>query len=206
MRLVAPAVLAAGSALTAPPATPPPPTAAEAARLAGGEVLLGSREVGPRSLAEELGRGIVEASPERVFAALVDLAHYQEWVPFVKLSDAVPQGDGSVISFQSLDLPFPLGKRYYKIRARSAVEGQGAARIWRLWWSYVPGTGNVADHYGWWVLVPDGAGRTLAACALYTDPGGGVPAWAAHRGTAMTMPYVFSGLRQQIHRSRYDRP
>ena len=196
----------AGTALTAPPATPPPPTAAEAARMAGGEVLLGSREVGPRSLAEELGRGIVEASPERVFAALVDLAHYQEWVPFVKRSDAAPQGDGSVISLQSLDLPFPLGKRYYKIRARSSVEGQGEARVWRLWWSYVPGTGNVVDHYGWWVLVPGGAGRTLAACALYTDPGGGVPAWAAHRGTAMTMPYVFSGLRQQVHRSRYDRP
>jgi Polyketide cyclase / dehydrase and lipid transport len=195
-------------ALTAPPATPPPPTAAEAARMASGEVLLGSREVGPRSLAEELGRGIVEAAPERVFAALVDLAHYQEWVPFVKRSDAAPQGDGSVIGFQSLDLPFPLGNRYYKIRARSSVEGQGRARVWRLWWSYVPGTGNVADHHGWWVLVPDGtgAGRTLAACALYTDPGGGVPAWAAHRGTAMTMPYVFSGLRQQVHRSRYDRP
>ena len=185
---------------------PPPPTAAEAARLASGEGLLASREVGPRSLAEELGRGIVEASPERVFAALTDFAHYREWVPFVKISDAAPQGDGSLISFQSLDLPFPLGKRFYKIRARSGVEGQGEARVWRTWWIYVPGSGNVVDHYGWWILVPHGAARTLAACALYTDPGGSVPAWAAHRGTAMTMPYVFSGLRQQIHRSRYDRP
>jgi hypothetical protein len=197
---------AAASRAEAPPPVPPPPTAVEAARLATGEVLLASRPVGPRSLVEEAGRGIVEANPERVFAALIDFAHYHEWVPFVKRSDAQPQADGSVISFQSLDLPFPLASRHYQIRARSAVEGRGEAQVWRTWWSYIPGTGNVADHYGGWVLVPYGAGRTLAACALYTDPGSGVPGWAAHLGTAQTMPYIFSGLRQQIHRSRYGHP
>jgi hypothetical protein len=189
-----------------PPALPPPPTAAEAARLAAGEVLLASRPVGPRSFAEEEGRGIVEASPERVFAAVVDFAHYNEWVPFVKRSDAWRQADGSVVSFQSLDLPFPLGRRYYKIRAISGVLGTGETRTWRVWWRYLPGTGNVADHHGWWVLEPYGAGRTLGTCVLYTDPGRGLPAWGVHRGTAQTMPYVFSALRQQIHRSRYNAP
>jgi hypothetical protein len=124
----------------------------------------------------------------------------------VKHSDAVPAGDGAIVSFQSLDLPFPLGRRYYKIQARSAVSGQGDARTWRTWWRYLPGTGNVADHHGWWVLVPYGGGRTLATCVLYTDPGHGLPAWAVHRGTAATMPYVFSALRQQVHRSRYEPP
>jgi hypothetical protein len=189
-----------------PPPLPPPPSAAEAARLAAGEVLPASRPVGPRSLAEEEGRGIVEASPERVFAAVVDFAHYQEWMPFVKRSDARREADGSVICSQSLALPFPLGRRYYKIRARGDVLGQGETRSWRVWWRYVPGTGNVADHYGWWVLVPYGAGKTLATCVLYTDPGRGLPAWGVHRGTAQTMPFVFSALRQQIHRSRYDAP
>jgi hypothetical protein len=190
----------------APPTLPPPPSAAEAARLVSGEVLLVSRPVAaPRALAEEVGRGIIDAPPERVFAAVVDFAHYQEWVPFVKRSDATPQGDGSVVSFQSLALPFPLSRRYYKIHARSGVSGEGAGRVWRAWWRYVPGTGNVADHYGWWVLVPYGEGRTLGTCVLYTDPGH-MPAWAVHRGTAETMPYVFSGLRQQIRRSRYDHP
>jgi hypothetical protein len=198
---------APGSDLSGPPpALPPPPAAAEAARLAAGEVLLASRPAGSRSLAEEVGRGVIDAGPERVFAAVVDFAHYQEWVPFVKRSDAVPQGDGAIVSFQSLDLPFPLGRRYYKIQARSDVSGRGDARTWRAWWRYLPGTGNVADHRGSWVLVPYPGGRTLGICALYTDPGHGLPDWAVHRGTAATMPYVFSGLRQQIHRSRYDQP
>lgn len=187
----------------APPAVPPPPTAAEVARLATGEVLLASRPAGPRSLAEEVGRGLFDAPPQRVFAAVVDFAHYQEWVPFVKRSDARPQADGSVISFQSLALPFPLGNRYYDIAARSSVPGPGTGPAWRAWWRYLPGTGNVADHHGWWVLVPYGQGKTLGTCVLYTDPGGGLPAWGVHRGTAETMPYVFSGLRQQIRRGRY---
>src|SRR6202023_848110 len=97
--------------------------------------------------------------------------------------------DASVVSFQSLALPFPLGRRYYKIQARSGVSDEGAGRVWRAWWHYLPGTGNVADHYGWWVLVPYGEGRTLGTCLLYTDPGRGMPAWAVHRGTAETMPY-----------------
>jgi hypothetical protein len=201
--LAAPAPAPAGPA-GAPPAVPPPPTAAEAARLASGEVLLASRPAGPRSLAEEVGRGIIDAPPERVFAAVVDFAHYREWVPFVRRSDAVPQADGSVVGSQSLALPFPLGKRYYKIAARSAVPDPGEAPAWRVWWRYLPGTGNVADHRGWWVLAPYGRGKTLGTCALYTDPGGGLPSWAVHLGTAETMPYVFGGLRQQIHRGRYD--
>jgi uncharacterized protein YndB with AHSA1/START domain len=201
-----PAGATASDPAGAPPPLPPPPGAAEAARLASGEVLLASRPAAPRPLAEEIGRGIFDAPPERVFAAVTDFAHYQEWVPFVHRSDAAPLSDGSVVSFQSLTLPFPLGRRYYKIRARHEVSGEGGGRAWRAWWRYVPGTGNVADHYGWWVLVPFGGGRTLGTCALYTEPGRGLPAWAVHRGTAETMPYVFSGLRQQVRRSRYDRP
>jgi hypothetical protein len=134
----------------------------------------------------------------------------------VKASDAHREADGSVISFQSLDPPFPMGSRHYKIHAWSEAPARpagggteaaeaGASAVWRVWWTYVPGSGNVEDNYGWWVLQPFGAGRTLATCLLYTDPGN-VPAWALHRGTAETVPYIFSGLRQQIRRSRYDHP
>jgi hypothetical protein len=201
----APPVPPAARPPAAPPPVPAPPTNAEAARLAAGEVLLASRRVGSGALAEEIGRGVIAAPPVRVFAALVDFAHYQEWVPFVKRSDARAQTDSSVVGSQWLDLPFPLGSRHYEIHAQSAVEGQGEAQVWRTWWTYVPRSGNVADHHGWWVLVPFGAGRTLATCLLFTDPGN-VPAWAMNRGAAATMPYIFSGLRQQVHRSRYDRP
>lgn len=197
--------------MAAPPAGATGPAqelpAGEAARMRAGEVLLAAQAVGPRGLEEQEGRGVIEAAPERVFMALTDFAHYQEWMPFVRRSDAAAQGDGSVVAFQALELPFPVGARHYKIRARWAVEEGGAGgRTWRLGWQYVPGSGNVAAHRGSWTLVAWAGGWTLGTCRLFTDPGGGVPGWAMNLGMTQTMPYIFSGLRQQIRRSRYLPP
>jgi uncharacterized protein YndB with AHSA1/START domain len=177
------------------------PSPAEARRLAAGEVLVEARH-GPERPAEEVARGVIDAPPERVFAAVTDFAHYQEFMPFVRRSDAEPQPDGSVVSLQALELPPPFGSRHYKIRA--FVERRQAPRpLWRTWWAYVPGSGNVAGHHGSWTLVEFGRRRTLGICRLGTDVGG-IPVWAMNRGTAQTLPYIFSGLRQQVHRSRYD--
>jgi hypothetical protein len=178
-------------------------------RLSAGEVLVtlgpAPRSGGPR---EGIGRGVIDAPPERVYRALTDWAHAEEWMPFVERSDAVPQPDGSVVSFQALDLPAPLGDRHYKIRARAGIAGGagGKARVWRTRWSYVPGSGNVDDHRGSWELTSFGDGRTLATCRLYTDPGGSVPAWMMDRATRKSLPWIFDGLRQHVRRSRYDAP
>lgn len=179
----------------------------ESRRLAAGEVLVELRTVRAGAPREGIGRGVITAPPERVFRALTDYQYFDEFMPFVESADAAPQPDGSVISFQRLDLPAPIGDRFYRIRARAAIkggEGSGARRVWRTRWSYVPGSGNVADHHGSWSLVEISPGRTLATCRLYTDPGGAVPAWAMDRATRKSLPWIFDGLRQQVRRGRYN--
>lgn len=154
-----------------------------------------------------VGRGVIEAPPERVWRALTDYARWEEFMPFLERSDARPQSDRSVVSEHWLDLPPPLGSRRYQVRFRQRVETvPGAGRTWKLEWAYVPGTGNVADHRGSWTLTAWDAGRTLAVCRLYTEPGGLTPDWAMDRGTARMLPWVFHGLRQHVRRSRYDDP
>ncbi|HVR96845.1 MAG TPA: SRPBCC family protein [Thermoanaerobaculia bacterium] len=176
----------------------------ESRRLDAGEVLVELRTVRAGAPKEGIGRGVIAAPPERVFRALTDYQYFDEFMPFVESSDAAPQPDGTVISFQRLDLPAPIGDRFYKIRARAAVEGKGKSRVWRTRWSYVPGSGNVADHHGSWSLVELSPGRTLATCQLYTDPGGNVPDWAMDRATRKSLPWIFDGLRQQVRRGRYN--
>lgn len=151
---------------------------------------------------EGIGRGEIEAPPERVFRALVDLDHWDEFMPFLESSDARPQPDGSVLSFQRLELPILIGERHYQIRAR----GRAGGRTWRLEWSYVPGSGNVAAHRGSWELSEIAPGRTLAVLHLYTDPGGAVPDRAMDRATGKSLGWIFKGLRQHVRRSRYDPP
>ena len=127
-------------------------------------------------------------------------------MPFLKRSDARPQPDGSVVSGHMMDLPAPMGERRYRVRFTQGVETGPAGKVWRIQWSYVPGSGNVAGHRGSWTLTALGPGRTLAVCRLYTYPGGLTPRWAVDRGTSKSLPWIFHGLRQHIRRSRYDGP
>jgi uncharacterized protein YndB with AHSA1/START domain len=163
-----------------------------------------ARQDGPR---EGIGNGLVEAPPERVFRALSDVEHWHEFMPFLERSTARRKKDGSVESSQRLDLPFPIGKRSYRVRVRSHVEpaaGGTGGTVWHVDWASVPGSGNVKDHHGSWTLTAAGNGATRATLRLATDPGGFVPASAMERGTAETLPWIFHGLRQHVRRSRYD--
>jgi uncharacterized protein YndB with AHSA1/START domain len=155
---------------------------------------------------EGVGRGVVEAPPERVFRALTDIAHWQEFMPFLKRSDARPQADGSVLSRQVMALPSPVGERRYRVRFTQGSETGPEGKAWWIRWTLVPGSGNVAGLHGSWRLTALGPGRTLAVCRLFTDPGGLTPHWAVDRGTAQTLPWIFHGLRQHVRRSRYDGP
>ncbi|MFP5287076.1 MAG: SRPBCC family protein [Thermoanaerobaculia bacterium] len=182
------------------------PPAGERRETPTGDVWLQMVPSGKGRPKEGIGHGVIDAPPERVYRALVDYRHWEEFMPFLEKSDARPQPDGSVLSAQLLELPPPLGRRHYEIRARHRVEGGQGGKVWKIEWTCVAGSGNVAGHHGSWTLLPNGPGRTWATCRLYTDPGGGIPHWAVNRGTSETLPWIFHGLRQHVRRSRYGAP
>lgn len=155
---------------------------------------------------EGIGRGVIAAPPERVWRALTDYAHWNEFMPYLERSDVQPQADGSVLSDHALNFPAPIGERRYRVRLTQAIEEGAGGKIWRIRWAYVAGSGNIADHRGSWQLTALGPDRTLAVCRLYTDPGGFTPRWAMDRGTARMLPWIFDGLRQHVRRSRYQGP
>jgi hypothetical protein len=201
------AALWAAAALGTAAAPPPLPPAAglrlpagDLARAAAGEVVVRIEPAprgGPR---QGLGVGTVDAPPARVFAALADFAHWSEFMPFMRRSDARREPDGAVVCTQSLALP--TGERHYQVRARARAEGSGEAAVRRVSWGYVAGSGNIAAQRGSWTLLPYAGGRTLAVLRLASDPGGAA-SWLADRATAKSIPWIFNGLRQQVGRERY---
>jgi uncharacterized protein YndB with AHSA1/START domain len=166
-----------------------------------GDVWVEAASPGAGKPREGVGRGVIEAPPERVFRALADYGHWSEFMPFLQRSAASPQPDGSTAAEHVMKLPAPTGERHYRVRFRQRAE---PGKSWTIEWAYVPGSGNVKDHHGSWTLTPLGPGRTLAVLRLYTDPGGLTPQWAVDRGTRETIPWIFHGLRQHVRRSRYD--
>ncbi|PYQ58176.1 MAG: hypothetical protein DMF53_20915 [Acidobacteria bacterium] len=171
-----------------------------------GDVWVETASPGAGKPREGVGRGVIEAPPERVFRALADYGHWSEFMPFLQKSAASPQPDGSAVAEHVMKLPAPTGERHYRVRFEQRVETGAAGKTWRIDWAYVPRSGNVKDHHGSWTLTALGPGRTLAVLRLYTDPGGFTPGWAVERGTAETIPWIFHGLRQHVRRSRYDGP
>lgn len=167
---------------------------AVAGRFGEVEVMLRPVGDGPK---EGIASGVIEAPPERVFRALMDLDHWDEFMPFVEESDAKPQPDGSVLSSQRLGLPAMIGERHLRIR----VTGQAGRQVE---WNYVPGSGNVKAQRGSWTLEAVNGGKTRATLRLFTDPGGSAPDWAMDRATGKSLVWIFDGLRQQVRRSRYD--
>ncbi|HTG33383.1 MAG TPA: SRPBCC family protein [Thermoanaerobaculia bacterium] len=191
----------AGPGLSFPGVRYPTPT---------GDVWVEMAAAGKGKPREGVGRGAIEAPPERVFRALADYAHWSEFMPFLLKSGAQAQPDRSVVGDHVMKLPPPGGERHYRVRFRQRVEtgpaGGTARKTWKIDWAYIPGSGNVAGHHGSWTLTSLGPGRTLAVLRLYTDPGGLTPHWAIDRGTAETIPWILHGLRQHVQRSRYDGP
>jgi uncharacterized protein YndB with AHSA1/START domain len=171
-----------------------------------GDVWVEMAAAGSGKPREGVGRGVIEAPPERVFRALVDYAHWSEFMPFLLKSGVLPQPDGSVVGDHVMKLPAPGGERHYRVRFRQRIETGPAGKTWKIDWAYIPGSGDVADHHGSWTLTAQGPDRTLAVLRLYTDPGGLTPRWAIDRGTAETLPWILHGLRQHVRRSRYDGP
>lgn len=169
-----------------------------------GQVGVEMVSAGPDRPQEGVGRGWIDAPPERVFRALTDYAHWQEFMPFLEESGAWPRPDGAVVGVHRMRLPGLLGERRYRVRFTQRIDSAPGSRTWRIAWRYIPGSGNVEDHHGSWTLTAAGPGRTLAVLRLRTDPGGLVPHRLVDKGTSESLPWIFHGLRQQVRRGRYD--
>lgn len=162
--------------------------------LASGEIFVELNEVAGSNAKEGCVVGYLPASPADVMAVLRDAGRYDEYMPTVKRSNVTVEHGGVTLNRQELDLPFPIGDRHFTIRL---VERRLYPDGYQLDFSYVPGSGNVEDTRGHWLIEPwrDGS---LVSYVLWTDPGGAIPKWAVNRAARRTLPDVMRALRDRV--------
>lgn len=154
----------------------------------------------------ERGVGIIRvlAPADIVFAVVTDYDGFDRFMPMVR--DSARRGvrgehGERVVVYQSLDLPFPISNRHFEIEVETRDEQ--TRRGWRCLesrWAYVPGSGNIAEGYGRWEVLEDGAGRALVAYVAFVDPGGRLPGWAFSWATRQGLPRILQAVQQEARR------
>ena len=178
-------------------------TQKEKERLAKGEVIVYLKAVrGP--IKEGTAIGLIDVPPKRVFKVVTDNEDFEQFMPYVKQSDVERMKEGSIINYQYLDFPFPIGDRYYKLHILNTIENTNKGKVFKSAWTYVKGSGNIKDTYGSWILEEYGQGKTLATYVVCTDPGGGIPKWALNMATKISLPQVIDRVRQRVKHPKYE--
>lgn len=178
-------------------------TREEQERLAKGEVIVYLKSVrGP--IKEGTAIGLIEVPPERVFKVITDNENFEQFMPYVKQSDVERVKEGSIINYQYLDFPFPIGDRYYKLHVVHTIEDTDRGTFFRSAWTYVKGSGNIRDTYGSWILQEYGQGKTLATYVVCTDPGGSIPKWAQNFATKISLPKIIDRVRRRVKNPKYE--
>jgi len=171
-----------------------PDPAGHEREIVGGEVLIRLTEFPGSAAKEGCVMGFIPAAPQSVMAVLRQAEHYDEYMPRVEKSDVASGPDGEVLNMQELDLPWPIGDRHFTVRLVERYEKDGS---YRFDFDYVPGSGNIEDTRGHWLIEPWHGGSRVTY-ALWTDPGGMIPKWAVNRASRQTLPGVIEALRDRV--------
>jgi uncharacterized protein YndB with AHSA1/START domain len=177
-------------------------TQEERERLAKGRVIVHLKTVrGP--IKEGTAIGVIDAPPERVFKVVTDNENFEQFMPYVKQSEVDRIAAGSIINYQYLDFPLPIGDRYYKLHILRAVENTHRGRVFRSTWTYVKGSGNIKDTHGSCTLEEYDQGKTLVTYICCTDPGGYLPNWAVNMATKISLPNFIHRVRERVKHPKY---
>jgi hypothetical protein len=183
-------------ALAAPTPAVPQLDAATEARLLGGEVVIVADAAG--TLVSGDGTAILAAPLDRVRAVIADFPGQADWIP--DMDEAVlvgTDGDAALCSAVTR-IPWPISDRTWTIRVTSGPAELGGEPVWVSTWTYVPGSGNMVENAGYWLLVPRPDGRTLVRYAFAADAGLHVPDFIERMTTRSMLPGILENLRTRV--------
>ncbi len=181
------------------------PTTEQWERIEGMAVVDWLTEIEGSPVKEGMAVGLVEAPPERVFRVVTDNARFAEFMPFVELSTVETLADGSLVNLQSLDLPWPVSNREYKIKLVNEADAGGEPPLWQSAWTHVKGFGNIEESRGAWRVFPCGE-RALVEYQVYTDPGGSIPTYFKNKATRRSLNQLIEAVRSRVGDPSYDAP
>ena len=183
-------------------AEPPPPaipslSGTQVERLNSGEVLV---EVvnGDIPIGDVLG--VVDAPAQQVLDVIMDFNHYTDFMPNMSASEIVSQDGQDYVCSGITDTPWPMDDRIWTINAWAGARDIEGISALVSTWDYVPGSGNLEDTEGYWLLLPwgDDGSKTLVRYYLMADLGTWLPDWLLNWATENMLPSMITAIRARL--------
>jgi hypothetical protein len=166
-------------------------------RLEAGEILV---SVLPGAVPVGDALGVVNAPPARVLEVIRDFPRHSEFMNDMALSEVVGQEGEYTLQHGITDTPWPMADREWTLRTWTGeIEVDGVPCLISRW-DYVPGSGNIVDTEGYWLLIPwaeDGS-RTLLRYHITVDLGTWLPDFLLEWSTENMLPARINGIRSQL--------
>lgn len=192
----------------------PPLAWEEVARadIVGRPLVVYSRVIAGSDVREVRGLGSFDAPSWIVKNVIDDVVHYKDFMPYTKVSDVLSRHDGYMVSYQRISTPIVDDRDYtIKIFDESREDISGKV-IWKNRWSeanklgpaLVDGAVRVGINEGYWLLEElDGGQRTKATYYVYTNPGGGLPAFIVNAANAQALPDLYKAVAKASGDPKY---
>lgn len=153
---------------------------------------------------EVLAIGTFDASPEHVHRVLDDNAHYQDFMPYTKVSRVLKREGSTVWSYERINAPLVAERDYtVKITHQQLTRADGSVVMHHAFTqsnadgpAAVDGVVRIAVLDGRWELEPiEGGARTRATYWVYTSPGGSVPTFLVNAANTNAVPGLFDAVK-----------
>lgn len=143
--------------------------------------------------------GVFRAAPDRLQSVLLDWNQLDTWSPAAYDVRITGQDGDAVLVSGMTDIPM-LPDRSWQIRTTSAQRTVGGQPAWVLSWTYVPGSGNLSDTFGYWLVyaLPDDPEWTLVRYVVNADAGLPIPDSIINWATNRTLPTLFARLAERV--------
>lgn len=143
--------------------------------------------------------GLIQAPMEELIAILKDYPKQTQWAPsMAEMRLLRREGEFEILGGVT-DLPWPVPDRTWNMRAWTGYKTVSGRRSWVNLFQYIPGSGNMNESAGYWVLspLPDDPTWTYCRYVLYGDPGIPLPDMVIRWASRTTLPAIISSLRKR---------
>src|SRR5690554_2825677 len=145
--------------------------------------------------------GIIQAPMSDVVPLVEECWKYGDWRDNIKDTSLVSRSSNErVVCAGTAKVPFPARDRDGHFNVHNHTRTLGGVESFVSTFSYIDGSGNLGDMYGYWILQPYGPNdeHTLMRHVLNVDIGGWLPDFLVRWANSRILPDMVIGARQYL--------